>query len=91
MDTLLIVALTIIAVLILALALIWYSKRESGSIGFDIKLPGIKTSMKADTTESSARAEQIQKETVRSAQEQPRGANAKQSQEKNTDSSQKIT
>ena len=91
MDTLLIVALAIIALLILALALIWYRKRESGSIGFDINLPGIKTSMKADTKESSARAEQIQKEAVRSAQEQPRGANARQSQEKTTDSSQKIT
>ena len=91
MDTLLIVALAIIALVILVIVVFWYRKREAGSIGLDIRVPGIQTLLKAETKESPSRAEQIQKETVRSAQEQPRGANARQSQEKTTDSSQKIT
>jgi hypothetical protein len=92
MDTLLIIALAIIGLLILALALTLRLTRESGSLKLTIELPGfIRAIFGAETKESSARAEQIQKEAVRSAQEQPRGANARQSQEKTIDSIQKIT
>jgi FtsZ-interacting cell division protein ZipA len=91
MDTLLIIALAIIALVIVIIVALWYRKRETGSVGLDIRVPGIQTLLKAETKEASSRAEQTQTETVSSAQEQPRSANAKQSQEKTTDSSQKIT
>jgi len=88
MDTTTILIMALAVLLILGVGLIWLKKKGPGS--FEGRVGGTEFKIKNQEPRKNSQAEQVQKEAVRSTQEQPKGANAKQAQENTKDSHQTI-
>lgn len=88
MDTTTIIIIALGVLLILGVGLIWLKQRGTGT--FEGRVGGTEFKMTKKESQKSNQAEQIQKDTVGSTQEQPKGANAKQAQENAKDCHQTI-
>lgn len=91
MDTTTVIVIALGVLLILGVGLIWLKQKGTGT--FEGRVGGTEfkiTKKERRKPEQPQKAEQLQKDTIRSTQEQPKGANAKQSQENTTDSQQII-
>ena len=91
MDTLTVVAIAIIALVILAVVIVWYGKRGTGKINVKGSSALGSFDVGAETQESAARPEQLQVYGERNEQEMPGSSTGRQIQYDGKDNKQKMT